>query len=79
MALPNGAGGYQFGDGNVNEPLMGYMPAPATATVTATLTPTQVTAGILLGSPGSTAPARWGTGSRRSRMPRRSIFPRRSS
>ena len=55
MALPNGAGGYQLGDGNLNEPVMGYAPAPATATVTATLTAAQVTSGILLGSPGTSA------------------------
>lgn len=55
MALPNGAGGYQLGDGNLNEPVMGYAPVPATATSSATLTAAQVTAGILLGSPGSSA------------------------
>jgi hypothetical protein len=55
MALPNGAGGYQLGDGNLNEVTMGAVPAPATATVTATLTVPQVTAGILLGSPGTSA------------------------
>lgn len=55
MALPNGAGGYQLGDGNLNEAVMGYAPAPATATVTATLTPAQVLSGILLGSPGTSA------------------------
>ena len=55
MALPNGAGGYQLGDGNLNEPVMGYAPVPATATVTATLTANQVLSGILLGSPGSSA------------------------
>ncbi|MGV0954733.1 MAG: hypothetical protein ACOYBR_10505 [Fluviibacter sp.] len=55
MALPNGAGGYQLGDGNLNEPVLGYAPAPATATATATLTVAQITAGILLGSPGATA------------------------
>ena len=57
MALPNGAGGYQLGDGNLNEAVMGYAPAPATATVTATLTPAQVLSGILLGSPGTSAAA----------------------
>jgi len=57
MPLPNGAGGYQLGDGNTSEPVMGYAPAPATATVTATLTPAQVTSGILLGSPGTSAAA----------------------
>jgi len=55
MALPNGAGGYQVGDGNLNESIIGYAPAPATATVTATLTPAQVLSGILLGSPGTSA------------------------
>jgi len=55
MALPNGAGGYQLGDGNLNEAVMGYAPAPATATSTATLTAAQVLSGILLGSPGSSA------------------------
>ena len=55
MALSNGAGGYQVGDGNLNEPVIGYAPAPATATVTATLTAAQVTSGILLGSPGTSA------------------------
>lgn len=55
MALPNGAGGYQLGDGNLNEPIIGYAPAPATATTTATLSVTQLTSGILLGSPGSSA------------------------
>lgn len=55
MALPNGAGGYQIGDGNVNEPSFSVVPAPATATATATLTADQVLNGILLGSPGSSA------------------------
>jgi len=55
MALPNGAGGYQLGDGNLNEAVMGYAPAPATATVTATLTVAQTLSGILLGSPGTSA------------------------
>ena len=55
MALPNGAGGYQLGDGNLNEVRLGYSPTPSTATSTATLTVAQTTAGILLGSPGSSA------------------------
>ncbi len=55
MALPNGAGGYQIGDGNVNEPNFFVVPAPATATASATLTADQVLNGILLGSPGSSA------------------------
>lgn len=55
MALPNGAGGYQVGDGNLNEVTLATAPAPATATVTATLTVAQTTSGILLGSPGTSA------------------------
>jgi hypothetical protein len=55
MALPNGAGGYQIGDGNLNETIFQVVPVPATATATATLTADQVLNGILLGSPGSSA------------------------
>jgi hypothetical protein len=55
MALPNGSGGYQLGDGNLNEVDFTVVPAPATATVTATLTAAQVLNGIVLGSPGSSA------------------------
>lgn len=57
MALPNGAGGYQVGDGNLNEVQLGVQAAPPTATATATLTVAQITGGILLGSPGSSAAA----------------------
>jgi len=56
-AIPNGSGGYQFGDGNLAETDFFATPAPATATVTATLTAAQVLNGILLGSPGSSAAA----------------------
>jgi hypothetical protein len=35
MALPNGAGGYQLGDGNLNETTLGYSPAPSTYTANA--------------------------------------------
>ena len=55
MALANGNGGYQLGDGNLSEVTLRTSPTPATATVTATLTVDQVTAGILLGSPGTSA------------------------
>ena len=55
MALPNGAGGYQIGDGNLNETIFQVIPVPATATATATLTAEQVLNGILLGSPGASA------------------------
>jgi len=56
MALPNGAGGYQLGDGNLNEPVLGYLAAPTTETgVTAvTLTAAEVTGGILIANPGTT-------------------------
>jgi hypothetical protein len=55
MALPNSGGGYQFTDGNVNEIVMGVQGAPQTATATATLTVAQVTGGILVGNPSTTA------------------------
>jgi hypothetical protein len=55
MALPNSGGGYQFTDGNVNEIIMGVQSAPQTATATATLTVAQVTGGILVGNPSTTA------------------------
>jgi hypothetical protein len=55
MPLPNGAGGYQLGDGNINEPVMGYSAAPATATDTATLTSAQVLNGLILATPTAAA------------------------
>ena len=55
MALPNGAGGYQLGDGNRNEAVMGYSAAPVTATDTATLTAAQVLNGIILATPTAAA------------------------
>ena len=55
MALPNGAGGYQLGDGNQSESVMGYAAAPATATDTATLTAAQVLNGIILATPTAAA------------------------
>jgi hypothetical protein len=55
MALPNGAGGYQLGDGNLNEAVMGYSAAPVTATDTATLTAAQVLNGLILATPTAAA------------------------
>lgn len=55
MAIANVGGGYQIGDGNLNEVKLNVVPAPTTATVTATLTVAQATSGILLGSPGTSA------------------------
>jgi len=57
MTLPNGAGGYQIGDGNLSEIQMNTQTTPATATVTATLTTTQLLNGIILGTPTTTAAA----------------------
>ena len=56
MALPNGAGGYQLGDGNLLEPVLGYLDAPLTETGTTavTLTAEEVTNGILIANPGTT-------------------------
>ena len=56
MAIPNGAGGYQVGDGNLNEPIISYLPAPQTETGTSavTLTAAEVTGGILIANPGTT-------------------------
>lgn len=56
MALPNGAGGYQLGDGNLNEPVLGYLAVPLTetGTSTVTLTAAEVTGGILIANPGTT-------------------------
>jgi hypothetical protein len=50
MALPNGGGGYQVGDGNLNEVTLGYGPAPAvyTANATAALTVADLEGGIIL-------------------------------
>lgn len=55
MALPNVGGGYQVGDGNLNEINLGFMAAPQTATSTATLTAAQVTGGVLVGNPSTSA------------------------
>ena len=57
MTISNIGGGSQIGDGNLNETVLNAIPAPATATATATLTVAQVTNGILLGSPGTSAAA----------------------
>ena len=55
MALPNTGGGYQVGDGNTSELQIGTRAAPQTATATATLTAAQVTGGILVGDPSTSA------------------------
>jgi len=48
-------GGYQTTDGNLNEIEIGAMAAPQTATATATLTVAQVTGGMLVANPSTTA------------------------
>jgi len=55
MALPNGGGGYQIGDGNLNEPLIDAIPEPVTATTTTTFTAAQVLNGLILVNNGITA------------------------
>ena len=57
MALPNGGGGYQVGDGNLNDPLIDAIPLPVSVTATATLTPAQVLNGLILANSGVTAAA----------------------
>ena len=55
MALPNGAGGYQLGDGNRSETIMGAASEPQTATSTATLTAAQILGGMLYANPSTSA------------------------
>lgn len=55
MALPTVGGGYQIGDGNLNEVTLGDQGTVATATATATLTVAQITAGILSANPSTSA------------------------
>ena len=55
MALPSIGGGFQLGDGNLNEIHLGEMADPQTATATATLTAAQVTGGMLVASPSTSA------------------------
>jgi len=47
MALPNGSGGYQFTDGNLNEIVMGTQSAPIAKTAAATLTAADLANGII--------------------------------
>jgi len=55
MALPSVGGGYQNTDGNQSEQTIGVQAAQQTATATATLTVAQITGGILVGNPSTTA------------------------
>ena len=54
MALPNGAGGYQLGDGNLSEVNIGVQSTPVSKAAAATLTAAELTNGIVIYS-GSSA------------------------
>jgi len=47
MALPNGAGGYQIGDGNLGEVQLNTQQTPVAKTAAATLTTTELANGII--------------------------------
>jgi len=47
MAFPNGAGGYQVGDGNLAEVTLMTQSAPIAKTAAATLTPAELANGII--------------------------------
>jgi hypothetical protein len=55
MALPNGAGGYQVGDGNINEAILGVQAIPTAYTGAATLTPLNLEQGLIVFTSGSGA------------------------
>ena len=55
MALPNGAGGYQLGDGNINDPFIDLIDTTVSVTASATLTAAQVLNGLILANSGITA------------------------
>ena len=48
MAFPNGAGGYQLGDGNLTEAVLGVQTIPTTLTGDTTLTAAQVAVGLVV-------------------------------
>ena len=55
MAFPTLGGGYQFTDGNVNEPVVVIQSTPAAVSAAGTLTAAQLLAGIVVasGTPGT--------------------------
>ena len=55
MALPSVGGGYQIGDGNLNELQINESAAPQTATATATLTAAQILGNVLVANPSTSA------------------------
>lgn len=54
MPLPNGAGGYQVGDGNLNDPIIDLTADPVAVTATKTLTVAEVLNGLILANNGVT-------------------------
>jgi len=55
MALPNGAGGYQLGDGNLNEVVLVTSATPTAYTAGVTLTTADLAGGMIVYTSGSTA------------------------
>jgi hypothetical protein len=55
MALPNGAGGYQVGDGNLSEVTLGTSAIPTAYTAAATLTTLDLAGGAVVYTSSSTA------------------------
>ena len=55
MALPNGAGGYQVGDGNLGEVTLGVSAIPTSYTAAATLTTANLAGGLIVYTSSSTA------------------------
>jgi hypothetical protein len=55
MALPNGAGGYQVGDGNINDPIIDLIDNPVSITTAQTLTAAQLFNGLIFVNSGITA------------------------
>jgi len=55
MALPNGAGGYQVGDGNIGEVTLGTSAIPTAYTAAATLTTLDLAGGAVVYTSASTA------------------------
>lgn len=55
MALPNGAGGYQIGDGNANEILFAPSAIPTAYTAGVTLTTNDLAGGLVVYTSSSTA------------------------
>jgi len=55
MALPNGSGGYQIGDGNIAEVVFTNVTVPAAYTAAVTLTAADLASGLVIYTSASTA------------------------